>query len=198
MQLRVDKKYSMSNPPLYIEEARSSRDLLIEKKKELESQISQRKPVGKISNEEWRNFSEWKQRINGLVHIIERQLIFLKKWIKENHPTKDYYEKLDPLAKELELLFQKTDFCRPENSESIEVFLRCLMMIKSAQTNEIPISERIVRDLVCKGYQVFLDLEQNNIKISIYQGTLKYRLLKEVFLMLYWDIEDKVFIKAAE
>lgn len=189
----LTKRYSNENPPLSTEEALQAKEELISFKRETEMEMSMKKPVGRAPNEEWEDYQKWRKKALGFKMIVERQINFLKKWL-EGQPKQEsfgyhYYEKVKRLTTELSLIFRQKSF---SNNESVKEFFECLAAISTEITNSGIASKQDVRELLCRGYQVFYTCEQAEFELSAYQCQVKEQLLREIFfLYLGWDLKTE-------
>jgi len=192
------KKYSRVNLPLSLDEALSAKEELIQAKSRIESDLSTKKPIGRVDNNEWEEYLQWKKKTVPYKSLIERQLSFLKGWIRENSSgSNGNYSKTQALFEELVLVFQRPEFAEHEKVKlAVQRFFQFCKNLSFEQAHLNPNMKDLVKKLLCNGYQVFHEYEENNCTLSPYQLKVKNRLIELIFFtLIQWDLKKGDWVR---
>ncbi len=194
MEVKDRRKYSVVSPPFSIEEATQAITELVEQMRGIETQLAINKPTTKVDNKTWEEFNDWKRRALRAKQIMEKQISFLKSWIREKKEEVDEHE-IDSLQKELSLCFQHLE------SQDIGLMIAVANYETICQRGSIhavpSLSEkkRFAERLVCFGYSVFA-IHASRVKLTPYECKVRDRLVDQLIKLAFgYDVYHIVPIK---
>ena len=185
------RKYSVESPPFSIEEATQAITALIEQMRGIEVQLAINKPTTKVDNKSWEVFNDWRRSALRAKQIMEKQVSFLKSWIREKKEEVDEHE-IDSLQKELSLCFQHLESGDIKLMIALENFNTLCQRSFMHSLPALSEKRRFAEKLVCFGYSVFA-VHASRVKLTPYECQVRDRLLVQAFkLMFRYDVHHVV------